>query len=290
MVIKNMAIKVSIVIPMYNSENTIRRCLDSIFESFNNQIEIIVIDDCSTDNSSKIVSKEYGSVKLIKNYHNMGPSFSRNIGILKAQGEYVGFVDSDDFVAQDYCIKLLEYTFFDNDLIVYNFINRKRISKAFPSEKEKRILFFIENDLFGFTCNKLIKKELLIKNKIEFPISQNLCEDQKFYFDIFKITNDIRYVNYPLYNYVIHSNSLCHKKNSLIDYEIAYKQKKDFFYETNLIFTSNGFKIFSDFCIDFLFLINFQKDNIIYKDAMFLKKSISIKKRIKYFIKKLFNK
>ena len=275
---------------MYNSENTIRRCLDSIFESFNNQIEIIVIDDCSTDNSSKIVGKEYSSVKLIKNYHNMGPSFSRNIGILKAQGEYVSFVDADDFVSQDYCIKLLEYTFFDNDLIVYNFINRKKISKAFPSEKEKRILFLIENDLFGFTCNKLIKKELLIKNKIEFPISQNLCEDQKFYFDIFKMTNDIRYVNYPLYNYVINSNSLCHKKNSLIDYEIAYKQKKDFFYETNLLFTSKGFKIFSDSCIDFLFLINFQKDNIIYRDAMFLKKSISIKKKIKYFIKKLFKK
>ena len=272
---------------MFNSEKTIRKCLDSILKSYNKQVEIIVIDDCSNDKSVDIVSKEYNNILLVKNNYNMGPAYSRNIGISKAQGEYISFVDSDDNVSFDYCEKLLKYAEFDKDIIVFNFINnRKKIKNAFPKEKEKQILFLIENDLFGFTWNKLIKKEFIIKNRIEFPVSQNLCEDQKFCFDAFQATNSINYINYGLYNYIINTNSLCHRKRNIIDFEIVYKQKKDFFYDTNLIFTPKGFRILAEYCIELLYLIDFRTNNIIYKDAMFLKKYISLKKKIKYLLKK----
>lgn len=103
-------VKVSIVIPVYNKEKWISRCLDSLIGQTLSEIEIIVVNDASTDASMEIVrqyqEKGRGTVKLIENEKNRGPGSTRNIGMKYAEGEYVTFVDGDDWVSLDYCEKL----------------------------------------------------------------------------------------------------------------------------------------------------------------------------------------
>ena len=101
--------KVSVIIPVYNTEKYLRRCFDSVVNQTLSDIEIICINDCSTDNSLEIL-QEYASkdkrIKLIDFKVNKGAAIARNIGIDAATGEYIGFVDSDDFVDLDFYEKL----------------------------------------------------------------------------------------------------------------------------------------------------------------------------------------
>lgn len=280
-----MKAKVSIIIPMYNSSNTIRKCLNSILKSYSTQIEIVVIDDCSSDNSLDIVKNEYKNIILVKNNQNMGPSFSRNKGISIANGDYVAFVDSDDIVSDCYCSKLLEFTRCNSDVCVFNFTNTEKIKEKFCGSKENKILFLIKYNLFGYSCNKLLRKQIIVENKVSFPISQNLCEDQMFYYDIFKCTDNIIFFDEKIYNYNRLDGSLSKTKRSVEEYDLIYKQKKDFFVETNILFTKEGFSHLSNYCISFLFLTNFDKNTMIYHDATFFKKYISPKRKIKCFLK-----
>ena len=100
--------KISVIIPVYNAEKTIRRCLESIMSSEYEEYEVVVVDDGSTDNSASILF-EYANrdrrVKII-NQPNSGPSIARNKGLELAEGEIIAFVDSDDYVRNDYLDQL----------------------------------------------------------------------------------------------------------------------------------------------------------------------------------------
>ena len=94
-------ILVSIIVPVYNVENTLARCLYSILNQSYANIEVIIVDDCSSDRSEEIydsIQKKDNRVSIIKNSFNMGISNTRNIGINHASGNYIVFVDSDDFI------------------------------------------------------------------------------------------------------------------------------------------------------------------------------------------------
>ena len=101
--------KVSVIIPVFNTEKYLTKCLDSVCNQTLSDIEIICVDDCSTDNSLNIL-KEYASkdnrIKLIEFKENKGAAVARNTGIIEAKGEYVGFIDSDDYVDLDFYEKL----------------------------------------------------------------------------------------------------------------------------------------------------------------------------------------
>ena len=101
--------KVSVIIPVYNTERYLRRCLDSVCNQTLSDIEIICINDCSTDNSLDIL-KEYADkdkrIKIINFKENKGAAVARNTGIDIVNGEYIGFIDSDDFVDSDFYEKL----------------------------------------------------------------------------------------------------------------------------------------------------------------------------------------
>ena len=101
----NSNIKVSILIPLYNQEELIKRCLDSIPER--DDLEIIVVDDYSTDNSFNVVKENYPKVKLFKNNKNLGVGLTRNNLLQKAAGEYIFFLDSDDYLYTDNFSKAL---------------------------------------------------------------------------------------------------------------------------------------------------------------------------------------
>jgi len=101
--------KVSVLIPLYNQEVLIERCLNSI--PVRDDIEVVVVDDCSTDNSYKIVEEKYKHVKLLKNDKNSGVGLTRNKLLDSASAKYVFFLDSDDYLYTDVFLDIL-----DNDL------------------------------------------------------------------------------------------------------------------------------------------------------------------------------
>ena len=102
-------IKISIIIPVYNTEKYLKKCLDSIINQTLKSLEIICIDDCSTDNSLNIL-KEYQlkdkRIKIIEQKENKGQGVARNLGLNIAEGEYIGFIDSDDWVDLNFFEKL----------------------------------------------------------------------------------------------------------------------------------------------------------------------------------------
>ena len=94
-------VKVSIIIPVYNAEKYLKRCLDSVLSQTLKDIEIICVNDGSTDNSIQIL-KEYGSKIKVINQENQGLSVARNTGLKEAKGEFVAFLDSDDYYNKEY--------------------------------------------------------------------------------------------------------------------------------------------------------------------------------------------
>ena len=102
--------KISIIVPVYNAEKTLYKCVESLILQKYKNIEIILINDKSTDSSNKIceeLANEYDFIKYIINEKNIGVSATRNIGLDNATGEYIVFVDSDDWVDYNYCEDLL---------------------------------------------------------------------------------------------------------------------------------------------------------------------------------------
>ena len=164
----NLKIDLSIIIPVYNREDFLPYCLDSIEENKTQYCyEIIAIDDGSTDNSIKILedySKKYKNIKVIKE-PNQGAASARNNGLNHATGKYVAFIDSDDYISNDFIEKLLTIAM-NNDCDIVNcgyYIkdNDKLISKyGKVIRTEKGILTDILN-IDGFLCMKIIKIELL---------------------------------------------------------------------------------------------------------------------------------
>ena len=103
--------KISVIIPVYNTEKYIGKCLESLLRQTHQDIEIILVDDCSTDNSLDIITayqkKHPDKIKVVKSEKNGGAAKARNIGLDIATGDYIGFIDSDDYITDDYYEKLL---------------------------------------------------------------------------------------------------------------------------------------------------------------------------------------
>ena len=284
---------ISIIIPMYNAANTIEKCLDSILFSSNNQIEIITIDDCSFDSTALIIEQKYkDKVIFLKNEHNEGPSYSRNKGLKIATGKYVCFVDADDCVSNEYVNTLIEKVHLNYDIVFFDYKNRKKMN--FPLERDKQLLFLFKYVLFGFTWNKMIKKEILDNNKIFYNVNQNYCEDQLFLFETMKFCNSIVYCPKKIYVYNDTPNSLSKKNHSKELLEMVYLQKKSFFQTEKLLNSKEGVNIFSRYCMEMFLRSKMEKDTIIFEDYIKYKKNLKIKdkmlviyNRFKYFYNKL---
>ena len=182
--------KISIIIPVYNSAKYIQECLDSIFNQTLKEVEIICIDDGSTDNSVEILQKYSSKIKIIKQTHQ-GVSAARNIGIKAALGEFVAFMDSDDIYTTDKVLEMLyskaikhnalicggEMAKFNaNELLNQDF--EKEYAQGFHFEKEGFISFNKYQFPYGFT-RFIYNRDFLIKNDIFFPEYRRL-EDPPF--------------------------------------------------------------------------------------------------------------
>ena len=207
--------KVSVIVPVYNTEKYLKNCIDSLLKQNFENYEIIVINDLSPGNEEEII-KSYNDKKIvyIKNKTNKGIGYNRNLGIKKAKGEYVCFIDSDDYVKEDFISKMYNYSKENNlDLCVCDYVNvdeegnklkEFNLSDFCITNYEENNKILCEINLAPW--NKLYKKDMLVKNKIEF--SETLkYEDLSFVALSIKNSKKIGKINEQLNYYTIHKNS-----------------------------------------------------------------------------------
>ena len=207
-------IDISIIVPIYNAERYLNRCIKSLINQTKENIEFILVNDGSTDSSEEII-KSYKDkrIKYFKN-KNQGIGKTRNFGMKKATGKYIMFLDSDDYLATNACEELFNKAEKDNlDLVINNFYRveeetEKKVEVIIPEFKNtnlkdnKRLLL----DVNLAPWNKLYKRELLKKNKIQF-VEDLKYEDAPFVVEAMDKAKKIGYIKKFLNYYVIHKNS-----------------------------------------------------------------------------------
>ncbi|WP_194191071.1 glycosyltransferase family 2 protein [Clostridium chrysemydis] len=223
-----MGMKVSIIVPVYNGEKYIKRAIYSTINQEYKDLEIIIINDGSTDNTLKIIKNIEDKRIRIINKKNTGVSNSRNIGLDNATGDFVMFLDADDYLDSKIVLKLMRYAmpktmvFCDNYEV---FKNKTDIRKVFgKNEKEiakKDILREITKGNLGLVCSKLIHIDIIKNNKIRFDENLKLSEDQLFFLEIASKCEKFKYIKESLYYYdrrneLSATNS--YKKNLLKNY------------------------------------------------------------------------
>lgn len=211
-------VKVSVVIPVYNVEKYLSKCLDSVCNQTLKDIEIICVNDCSTDNSLQILknfARKDKRIKIINVEVNKGAAAARNVGMISAQGEYLNFIDSDDWIDVSY-IEEMVYTIEKNNCdIVLNtniFLEYPNIKKKYPSQKFNLDGEFINridaiNKTFVLPVAKLYRMQFLKKNDLKFP-EGFLQEDMYFHHISNNAVERIFVFEGACYHYRQHINSV----------------------------------------------------------------------------------
>ena len=233
--------KVSVIIPVYNVENYLRKCLNSLVNQTLKDIEIIVVNDGTLDNSQEIIDeyvKKYPKKVVSIIQENGGQGAARNTGLLHAKGEYIGYVDSDDYVEENMYEELYKKAKEeDSDIVIcgnnvvkenYECLSKEDVDKEFLLGKMA-------------VWNKIYKKNIIVDNKIQFR-SKVWYEDLDFTMKVYFSSKKISYVDKPLYNYLLREGSTMNNNNikrnlelieafdSLIDYckdKKIYNKVKD---------------------------------------------------------------
>ena len=205
--------QISIIIPVYNSEKYLRKCFDSIMNQTFTDFEVIVINDGSKDHSGEICDHYAKVDSRFKVFHktNGGVSIARNTGIEHASGEYITFIDSDDWVDEDYLQMMMSVAITDCDLVVSgiicNYTDRKfktlKTNDAYFSSNDAHQLHsLIKSRLYYGPCNKLYKSNIIKQNKITFPQEISYGEDRIFNYHYISYVDNIQSVSYAGYHYL----------------------------------------------------------------------------------------
>ena len=201
--------KVSVIVPVYNTENYIEKCLNSLVNQTLEDLEIIVVNDGSTDNSENVLDK------FIENYpdkikyykkENGGLSDARNFGLNYAKGEYIGFVDSDDYIDISMYEKMYNLAKKEDAGIVecdfkWVYPDKNKIDTGIEYKNKED--FFTNSRVM--VCNKIIKKEVI--NNITFPKGLRY-EDVEFFYKLLPSVNKISVLKEPLYYYIQRETSI----------------------------------------------------------------------------------
>lgn len=209
---------ISIVVPIYNSEERLSQCLNSILAQSYKDFELILVNDGSTDSSAEICESIMKKNKRVSLYNreNSGVSASRNFGMSVAQGEFVMFCDSDDEVEPDWCLELLNSINKYPDMSVICGINKKRGTKSVKTIHSDEIEYEIltkdeyysvhKLGIAGSPCNKIFSLSKLKNNSIKFNEEISLAEDVVFCIDYLNVCEGFCFVNKALYNYKLSEN------------------------------------------------------------------------------------
>lgn len=246
---------ISIVVTIYNREKFLDKCLQSVILQTYKNIEIILVDDGSKDNSIKICNHYANLDKRIKVFHqeNKGISSARNLGINNATGKYIIFVDSDDFVDSDFIETMVAesdedtiiccgYRRIDGDKCVEHNLQNRLVKEPYEFLKllnEYEILFAIGksniNPIGNYLWNKLIPTKIL--KQVNFP-ENHLYEDVYVLFKIIKLSNQIVILPQCIYNYVSHKDCIVNcitKKQAFESLDSRIEQEKDSAFNEQLL-------------------------------------------------------
>lgn len=198
----------SIIIPVYNSEKYLKRCINSILAQTFQNFELIAVDDGSSDSSPEILkaySDSDSRIKVIRK-NNQGVSSARNIGINSAKGDYIIFVDADDYIDKG-LLQTLCTNLNGEDLVFYNFLDNgtknhvKPLSNNFYSREEALMLISGNYSFRGFVWNKAFKRKVIVDNDIRFRDDVHMCEDLCFCVDFIEKISTFKIINDALYFY-----------------------------------------------------------------------------------------
>lgn len=229
-------ILVSVIVPCYNVEKYIEKGLSSLINQTLKDIEIIVINDGSNDNTLKILNEFRKNDKRIKiiDKKNEGVSAARNIGLKEAKGKYICFMDSDDRLEKDFLEKMYnKISENDYDMVACDtyaiYPNKKKYIKSNinDNQDEKKLMI----DAYTVIWNKIYKKEII--KDIYFDNSISFCEDVLFLYEVYLKVKKIGSIHEPLYNYLQREKSLTYTYNEIIYDLIKSIDKVVDYYEIN---------------------------------------------------------
>lgn len=241
----NMKPLISIIIPVYNKAIYLNACIDSVVSQTLSDIEIIVINDGSTDKSREII-ESYSDPRIrLFNIDNGGVSNARNIGIRNAEGEYILFLDADDTVDKDYCENLYRiFTSFESDIDILIFGVKKifddktvkciRLFKeGIVSTQEFRDTFMYEmcarDGIYGYISNKFTRTSFLRDNNLFFNTQLKLAEDLSFWLSAYGLSPRIAFSDYDGYNYLQNAeNSSANSDQNIIQTLAIWQQCYEF--------------------------------------------------------------
>lgn len=218
---------ITIIIPMFNVSTYIRQCASSLFSQSQVHVQFIFIDDGSTDNGAELltnlIEQNFFHLKddiiIIKLESNRGVANARNVGISHALGEYIGFVDSDDWIEMSMFQELYHRAIDSHaDIVGCNFIHEypnesKYCYQKFTSNKYEYLRRLINGEIFPSLWSEIVRQDIYVNNGIRFEKGLNMGEDLLVNVQLVLYSNKISFLNQALYHYRHTDNSLCANKS-----------------------------------------------------------------------------
>lgn len=242
--------RISVIIPVYNAENYLHNLMKDLLEQTYTDMEIILIDDGSTDNSWHIM-QSYADldmrISVIKT-GNKGPSAARNVGLSVAKGTYVRFIDADDRVP-NYSMEKMIAPFLDNEKIdlvlgnytcfpMKNYFMGEVLKNGDITQQQfiNHFIRFCKSFYYGAPWNKLYKRQIIENSNIRFDESMLWCEDFLFNVAYYSKCKNMYYINVPngIYQYCLNPNSITYgleKKGKIINFKMVEKTRYNSAYE-----------------------------------------------------------
>ena len=237
---------VSVIVPVYNAESTLRRCADSILEQSYPDLELILVDDGSKDASPLICDSYMQKDARVRVIHkpNSGASATRNLGIAEARGHYLQFVDSDDWLTPDATEKLVAAAeAHQADLVIADFYrvsgklvdSKHRVMPVGVMTRREYASTMMENPAsfyYGVLWNKLYRRDLVVQHHLEMNPALRICEDFMFNLEYLRVARYIVAVPSPVYYYVRTKNSIVSQTYGMTTLKIrlaAFDEYKQFY-------------------------------------------------------------
>ncbi len=242
--------KISVIIPAYNAENTIEECINSVINQSYKDIEIIVIDDGSLDNTSKIINKiaeKNKNLKIIKQ-KNQGASVARNTGIQNASGEFIMFIDADDAILPKMIETLVDYQKkYKVDLVKSGICKILDSNKKIFDTCKKNLLYYSKDEIYrnffeifsnglNSPVGKLYKLSIIKENAVYFSKELELSEDLHFNLHYLEVINSALFITEVFYQYYLYNSTVTKKyrKNLFANREKAIVMLDDYLMRNSL--------------------------------------------------------
>lgn len=233
--------KVSVIVPIYNVEKYLEKCINSLLSQTLEDIQIILVNDGSKDNSGNIAREYEKNNKnriIYVEKENGGLSDARNYGLKYATGDFIAFLDSDDYIEKNAYEEMYNKAIEENaDYVecdfIWEFPNKIRVDKQYPYKNKKEMISFVR----VVAWNKLIKRQLITDNNLEFPKGLRY-EDVEFTYKLIPFINKFAYVDKPFIHYVQREGSIVNVQNertaeifTVLDNVIEFYKKNNIYEE-----------------------------------------------------------